>query len=188
MLPAAAVLLASMMGATAGGEDATLRPAPAFGTLSWVQGGPITLDQLRGRAVLVRWWTGPGCPYCRASSATLERWHRQFADDGLTVIGLYHHKTDGTPAAADVLRMASQLGFTFPIAIDDGWGTLRRWWLDGHDRDFTSVTFLIDPDGMISYVHPGGSYTEEEAESITAAIRRILPPAGAAPAPTRHTP
>ena len=48
-------------------------------------------------------------------------------------------------------------GFQFPVAIDRDWRTLRRWWLDGQHRDFTSVSFLIDQRGVIRYVHPGGT-------------------------------
>ena len=51
---------------------------------------------------------------------------------------------------------AREFGFTFPVAIDRDWATLRRWWLDGHRRAFTSVSFLIDRQGIIRYIHPGG--------------------------------
>jgi hypothetical protein len=51
---------------------------------------------------------------------------------------------------------------------------LKRWWLDGHDRTWTSVRFLIDQEGMIRYVHPGGSYSPEEAQDIEVMIRELL--------------
>ncbi|MFL6354154.1 MAG: hypothetical protein ACJ74Z_20205 [Bryobacteraceae bacterium] len=45
----------------------------------------------------------------------------------------------------------------FPIAVDGDWAALKRWWLT-KDRDFTSVSFLVDRSGIIRYVHPGGEF------------------------------
>lgn len=61
-------------------------------------------------------------------------------------------------------------GFTFPVAVDVNWSTLERWWLRGHQRSFTSVSFLLDREGKIRGVHPGGRLSESEASYV--AIRR----------------
>jgi hypothetical protein len=50
--------------------------------------------------------------------------------------------------------------FTFPIALDADWKALNRWWLADRPQSWTSVTFLIDREGVIRYVHPGGEYHE----------------------------
>jgi peroxiredoxin len=63
---------------------------------------------------------------------------------------------------------------TFPLAIDPDWETLRRYWLDGRTDAWTSVSFLIDQEGIIRYVHPGGSYSPEEAQEIETAIQELL--------------
>jgi hypothetical protein len=49
-------------------------------------------------------------------------------------------------------------GYKFPVAIYTDWRTLKDWWLDGHERNFTSVSFLIDKQGTIRFIHPGGKY------------------------------
>jgi hypothetical protein len=72
------------------------------------------------------------------------------------VVGVYHHKRPEPLDVAAVRGWARDYGFRFPVAVDRDWRTLRRWWLDGHHRDFTSVSFLIDRGGVIRYVHPGG--------------------------------
>lgn len=97
------------------------------------------------------------CPYCTATAPALNQLHHDFASRGLVVVGMYHHKN---PEPLDIHRVhgwVRDFGFTFPVAIDRDWRTLRRWWLDGHSQDFTSVTFLIDGDGIIRRIHPGGT-------------------------------
>ena len=56
-------------------------------------------------------------------------------------------------------RYSEAKGFKFPIAIDEEWATLKRYWFDKGGEDFTSVSFIIDREGVIRYVHPGGSYS-----------------------------
>jgi hypothetical protein len=55
--------------------------------------------------------------------------------------------------------IAEEKHFTFPIAVDGDWTALKRWWLT-KDRDFTSVSFLVDQNGIIRYVHRGGEFHE----------------------------
>lgn len=59
-----------------------------------------------------------------------------------------------------VARGAERLGFRFPIALDADWKALDRWWLDEGTRAWTSVSFLIDKQGTIRYIHPGGEFHE----------------------------
>lgn len=62
---------------------------------------------------------------------------------------------------AQVARYAEIFGFRFPRAIDENWQTLRRWWLDGGEREWTSVSFLLDRQGVVRWVHPGGEYAPD---------------------------
>jgi peroxiredoxin len=150
------------------------QPPPGWEISDWIQGGPVRLEDLKGRVVLVRWWTGPGCRYCTASAPYLNSWHETYAAEGLVVIGLYHHKSTEPLEREQVARLAERLGFAFPVGIDTQWQTLRRWWLDDRSRAFTSVTFLIDREGLIRHVHPGGSYSKREAAEMEARIRTLL--------------
>lgn len=151
--------------------------APAWTVTSWINTEALDLADLRGKVVLVRWWTGPYCPFCRASSAALNDWYQAYQDDGLVVVGLYHHKARSPLHRAMVEALAHKMGFTFPIGIDPNWTTLRRWWLDPvPEARFTSVSFLLDHEGIIRHIHPGGEYIagDEAYAKMDAAIKKHL--------------
>ncbi len=152
------------------------RRPPEWTVSHWRGGPPVRLADLRGKVVLVRWWTAPHCPFCRASAPALNDFHRRYRDRGLVVLGFYHHKSDGRLDAAQVAEWADDLGFEFPTAIDDGWKTLRRWWLDEIPASWTSVTFLLDREGAVRHVHPGGQYVEGDADhaALAAAVEETL--------------
>ena len=146
------------VGPAAGSIDATTivgHPAPAW-DVDWMGGPALTVEALRGRVVLVRWFT-EGCPYCAETAPTLAALHDELEPRGLSVIGMYHHKSDEPLDPAQVRALAERFDFRFPIAIDYDWKTLRAWWLDDHEG-WTSVAFLIDRRGVVRYVHTGGSF------------------------------
>ncbi len=158
-----------------GSELLGTRP-PEWQVTDWLHTPPLVLAGLRGKVVLVRWWTGPQCPYCTASAEALNTLWEKDRERGLVVIGMYHHKAD-TPLTRDhVEAQARRLGFQFPVAIDEDWRTLRRWWLDGQPRGWTSVTFLVDREGKIRYIHPGGAYFSGEPgyAALEAAVEHAL--------------
>jgi peroxiredoxin len=155
------VLLAGCLGAAAprdaGGELIGTR-AKEWNLTEWINSKPLTLKGQRGKVVLVRWWTGDGCPFCAATAPALREFHAKYASRGLVVIGVYHHKARGPLKTEKVRQAAKGFGFEFPVAIDPDWRTLKRWWLNSRRRGWTSVSFLIDRQGVIRHIHPGGSY------------------------------
>src|SRR5437870_3614763 len=124
----------------------------------WINSKPLALRDLKGKVVLVRWWTGGGCPYCRATAPSLNEFHAKYANKGLVVVGFYHHKEQGPLTPAMVRDYTKSFGSEFPVAVDPGWQTLKKWWLTGNKRQWTSVTFLIDRQRVIRHIHPGGQY------------------------------
>jgi peroxiredoxin len=157
---------AELLGTTPGEWDAT----------HWLHSEPLTLASLRGKVVLVRWWTA-GCPYCEATAPALRELDRAYRGRGLQVIGFYHHKGDEPLDLSVVDRTASTYGFTFPVAVDPEWRTLERWWqVRARARPFTSVSFVLDRRGTIRHVHPGGSYAPGTADhdAMQAAIEALL--------------
>ena len=161
----AALSLLAAAPSTAGVETASRapdepigHPAPAWSFERWVRGGPLSLETLRGKVVLVRWWTD-GCPYCESTLPALEKLEARYAQRGLVVIGAYHPKPPREVSDRQILAVAKKLGFTGPIALDGEWSTLERYWLGGHpERGWTSVSFLIDREGVIRWLHGGGEY------------------------------
>ena len=85
-------------------------------------------------------------------------------------------KSNESLDAERVYRLAKQLRFKFPIAIDYDWQTLRSWWLDSSKGNWTSVSFLMDRKGIIQYVHPGGQYVQgdDDHRALKAKIEQLL--------------
>ena len=169
------------LGLSVQGEDdagqALLGTKPAeWAFTDWHGAKPLALAGLQGKVVLIRWWTAPYCPYCRASAPALNEFQHEFGDQGLQVIGAYHHKARTPLHLTEVKAFARDLEFRFPIAIDPEWQTLRKWWLNTGDRDFTSVTFLLDRKGVIRHIHPGGQYVKGDQgyRELKAAIRKLV--------------
>jgi thiol-disulfide isomerase/thioredoxin len=148
----------SHAGSRTPGAELIGRRAPEWTFDRWISSPPLSIESLRGKVVLLRWWT-EGCHYCATTLPVLERVRARDRDSGLVVVGVYHPKPPREVSDAHVVAVAKQLGFRGPIAVDSQWSTLERYWLDGHpDRDWTSVSFLIDRRGVIRWVHGGGEY------------------------------
>lgn len=158
------------------GRDLIGTRPPELEIESWLQSPPLTLAQLKGKVVLIRWWTGPQCPYCAASADALNALWEKDRARGLVVIGLYHHKTSEPLTRAHVEAQVRKLGFQFPVGIDNRWRNLRRWWLEKEPAGWTSVSFLLDRQGIIRHVHPGGAYFAGEPgyASLVAAVEEAL--------------
>ena len=169
------------------GNDRIGVAAPPFDFDGWLNSAPLSLEDLRGRVVLVRWWTDT-CPFCASSAPALRALHEQYSARGLTVIGVFHPKAgrDDPLDVARVQRAVESRQFVFPVAIDWDWRnrTLKDWWLTGPDRPATSVTFLLDKSGVIRFVHPGMEYHDANGDeehtmcvhdmgSIRAAVERL---------------
>lgn len=172
------LVLAAANVAMAANTDASLlgRKPPEWNGLAWLDGEALSLAQLRGKVVLIRWWTAPHCPYCRATAPALNEFHRTYHDRGLQVLGFYHHKSPEPLSSDAVKQHAERLGFEFPIAIDPQWRTLKQWWLDRGEERWTSVSFLLDRHGVVRHIHPGGEYVKGDADyaAMKAKIEELL--------------
>ncbi len=137
---------------------------------------PLRLRDLKGKVILVRFWTASGCPYCVASAPALNEFYEKYHNQGLEVIGFYHHKSPSPLDSQEVQKYAEKFGFKFPVAIDYDWKTLKQWWIEGHDRQWTSVSFLVGRKGIIRHIHPGGQYVkgDEDYLRLDEMIRRYL--------------
>jgi len=172
-----AFALAALASLAAAGPGAELigKPAPEWEASEWLNSPPLTLSALRGKVVLVRWFMSTACPYCSATAPALNQLDADFRARGLVVVGMYHHKEAAPLDLAKVRGWVSDFEFTFPVAVDRDWRTLRRWWLDGGKRDFTSVSFLVDKKGLVRRIHPGGAMAlgGQDYRDMRAAIERL---------------
>jgi len=170
------LLLGGGQQAARAGETLLGKRAPEWEAANWLNSTPLRLSGLAGKVVLVRWWTAPGCPYCSATAPALNEFHRDYREQGLAVVGLYHHKSRGPLDLAAVRQHAGRLGFEFPVAIDPDWRTLKRWWLDAGGENWTSVSFLIDRRGIVRHIHPGGQYVKGDPDyaALKAKLEELL--------------
>lgn len=136
-----------------------------------------------GKVTLVRWWTET-CPYCEASLPAIEQLREEFGDDGFQAVGVYHRKSAAQLNSAQIVAKARAFGFEGDVAVDVDWKTLKSFYLSKNYRSATSVSFLLDAEGKVRYVHPGPvffpSNHPEDAEANTGyddvkmAIRYLL--------------
>jgi len=140
------------------------KPAPGWELGTWMNSPPLRLEELRGSVVLVRWFMSQECPYCTATAPALVALDETYGPRGLKIVGMYHHKSEGPLVVDDVKKLVGLWHFRFPIAIDDDWKTLKRWWLDAHPESWTSMTFLLDRRGVVRFLHLGGAYAPGSAD------------------------
>jgi cytochrome c biogenesis protein CcdA/thiol-disulfide isomerase/thioredoxin len=137
-------------------------PAPNFRAISaWLQtpgDRPLTLAGLRGHVVLVDFWTY-SCINCQRTIPHVEAWYRRYAADGLVVVGVHTPEFAFEHVASNVRTALRQLGVTYPVAVDDDYGT---W--NAYDNDSWPAEYLIDATGHVRAEHIGeGNYPRTES-------------------------
>jgi thiol-disulfide isomerase/thioredoxin len=151
----------------------------------WVASEPLDLAELRGRVVVVRFWTSPGCPFCEKTLPALQKLADEMKGEPVTFVGAFHAKpVDAYSDMEEPAGVAARWGVSFPLAMDREWKTLRQWWLGTGHRHATSVTFVIGKSGEIVHIHPGPVFhpSDDPAEAdqdrdyraVKAAIERAL--------------
>lgn len=131
----------------------------------WMDGKECTLQGLRGKVVLIRFWTST-CPFCAASLPALSALYQQKRSQGLEVIGLHHPKPFGSIRSAAALKQVLlDWKVDIPVGLDNEWKTLKMCWLDQRPRSATSATLLLDRRGIIRWVHPGVEYHPDKGQA-----------------------
>jgi cytochrome c biogenesis protein CcdA/thiol-disulfide isomerase/thioredoxin len=136
-------------------------PAPAFkGITAWLNtpgGKPLTISQLRGKVVLVDFWTY-SCINCQRTLPHVEAWYRDYAKDGFVVVGVHTPEFAFEHVVSNVRTEAAAFGVRYPVAIDDNYDT---W--NAYDNEYWPADYLIDAQGVVRHVHFGeGDYSTTE--------------------------
>ncbi len=147
---------------------------PDWPVTEWVNAKPLRLAELRGQVVLVRWFTGPWCDDCSATAPALREFTERYEDAGLAVVGMFHNSDTAT--AQEVRGHLATYKYRFPVAIDRKAAARLDWCGGRDDYGFTSVSFLLDRDGTIRYIHEGGRYVKGDAtyRALESEIERLL--------------
>lgn len=169
-----------------GGQDLIGTKMPPLKFDRWLGHHPPDLDK---SVVLYRWWTDK-CPFCARTLPAVEQLRKEFGPRGLKVVAVFHPKPPGNANGGKTAAAAQRIGYGGAIAIDPDWDVLRRVWLSTGHRHATSVSFLVDRNGIIRFVHPGVQFfpSADPAEAsenadyqlLRSAIDTLLPRAGEA--------
>ena len=144
--------------------------APEFAAgLTWVQGGPLVMAQLRGRPVLIDFWDYT-CVNCLRTVPYLKAWHERYAPHGLVVVGVHAPEFTFAREESNVARAVRELGIEYPVVLDNGYAL---W--SAYDNHYWPAKYLVDKDGYIRSYHFGeGAYGETESQ-IQDLLREISP-------------
>jgi cytochrome c biogenesis protein CcdA/thiol-disulfide isomerase/thioredoxin len=161
--------------ADAGSRLPALGAAPDFtGNQRWFNtagGRPLSLDDLRGRVVLVDFWTYT-CINCIRTLPQLKAWDQRYRNRGLVIVGVHTPEFPFERDAGNVEDAIAQNGLRYAVAQDNDYAT---W--DAYGNQYWPAKYLIDADGQVRYTHFG----EGDYEKTEAAIRRLLAEAGHRP-------
>jgi thiol-disulfide isomerase/thioredoxin len=143
---------------------------PSFGRATgWLNSESLTPEHLRGRVVLVDFWTFTCVNWLR-TLPYLRAWYRKYADAGLVIVGVHTPEFGFEANPENVAAHARELGVEYPIALDANYGV---W--DEFANGYWPAAYLADAKGHIRYHH----YGESEYPQTERAIQRLLIDAGA---------
>ena len=150
-------------------ELPVLGAAPEFrDTQRWFNSPPLTMRGLRGRVVLVDFWTYT-CINCLRTLPYVKAWDARYRSRGLTIVGVHTPEFAFEKQASNVQREIRSKGLRYPVVQDNDFGTWNAF-----TNQAWPAKYLVDARGRVRYVHLGeGDYRETEA-----AIRALLAEAG----------
>jgi thiol-disulfide isomerase/thioredoxin len=100
--------------------------APEFANGTWINSEPLTLASLRGRVVVIEFWTF-ACYNCRNTLPYLKRWDERYREKGLTVVGVHSPELDEERALENVRRETASLGIRYPVVTDNDYATWKAY-------------------------------------------------------------
>jgi len=149
-LPAAMLLTTA---AVAGGEQMP----DLSGATSWLNSPPLNREQLKGKVVLIDFWTY-SCINCLRSLPYLRAWDAKYRSSGLVIIGVHTPEFDFETNPANIEKALRKFGITYPVAND----SKRLIWNAFHN-EYWPAHYFIDASGKIRHQHFGeGDYEESE--------------------------
>jgi thiol-disulfide isomerase/thioredoxin len=127
------------------------------GIASWINGDPLRLAELKGKVVLIDFWTY-SCINCIRTLPHLEAWYKAYAADGLVIIGVHSPEFSFEHELANVQNFVSENDITYPVALDNTFTTWRAY-----NNRYWPASYFIDREGKIRHTHFGeGDYEENE--------------------------
>lgn len=138
--------------------------APEIISSTWINSAPLTMDVLRGKVVMVEFWTF-GCWNCRNIEPYVKKWHQKYEKAGLVVIAVHSPEFSHEKEVARVKDYVKNNNIPYAVPIDNEFRNWRKY----HNRYWPTL-YVIDKKGTIQYTRIGeGAYEQTEKT-----IQRLL--------------
>ena len=134
-------------------------PAPGFdGATQWLNSAPLTAERLRGKVVLVDFWTY-SCVNCVNTLPHVVRWYEQYKDQGFVVVGVHTPEFPFEKSTSNVETALQRFNIRFPVAQDNRYATWKAY-----NNQYWPAFYLVDKGGRVRRTHFGeGQYAEMDA-------------------------
>ncbi|HUG97054.1 MAG TPA: thioredoxin family protein, partial [Nitrososphaera sp.] len=139
-------------------DKSQFKLAPELAQISgYINTDPVTLGDLKGKVVLVDFWTY-SCINCIRTIPYLNAWHEKYADDGLVILGVHTPEFEFEKDYDNVRAAVEKFEIEYPVAQDNEKGTWKEY-----ENRYWPRKYLVDNEGYIRYDHIGeGAYAETE--------------------------
>jgi cytochrome c biogenesis protein CcdA/thiol-disulfide isomerase/thioredoxin len=134
----------------------------------WINSEPLTMESLRGKVVLVDFWTY-SCINCQRTFPYLRNWWEKYKDKGFVIVGVHAPEFEFEKNADNVRKAASDFNLTYPIMQDNNFATWQAY-----ENHYWPAKYLVDKDGLIRYTHFG----EGEYDHTERTIQKLLEETG----------
>jgi len=141
---------------------------PFAGALEWINSPPLTPESLRGKVVLVDFWTY-SCINCLRTLPYLRAWAEKYKDAGLVIVGVHTPEFAFEKRSANIHRAVKDLGVNFPVAVDSDFRIWRAF-----DNQYWPAFYFVDAQGRIRH-HQFGENDYDKSEQV---IQQLLAEAG----------
>ena len=141
------------------------RLAPNFvGISKWFNSAPLSISDLRGKVVLVDFWTYD-CYNCVNTLPYVTKLYETYKDKGLVVVGIHTPEFPFERSAGNVQAALKRHGITYPVAQDNDSATWNAW-----RNQYWPAQYIVDQHGQIVFSHAG----EGQYDEIKRAVQRLL--------------
>ncbi len=139
---------------------AKAHPAPEFAKGNWINSDALTLDRLRGRVVVVEFWTF-GCYNCRNTLPAIKDWDTRYRESGLTIVGVHTPETESEYSLENVRKEVPALEIKYPVVTDNDYKTWKAYGVEAWP-----TIVVLDKQGRIRWEHVGEGHYEETEQAI----------------------
>ncbi|CEL30035.1 cytochrome c biogenesis protein DipZ [Pseudomonas fluorescens] len=170
-VPKAVDFLVSKVSADSRTDESKGAMPSLSGAVQWLNSPQLSAESLRGKVVLVDFWTYD-CINCQRTLPYVKDWAKKYEKDGLVVIGVHTPEYGYERIIDNVRDQVQKLGITYPVAIDNNYAIWRAF-----DNQYWPAHYLIDAKGQMRYSHFGEGRYEAQEQMIKQLLEEAKAPA-----------